>query len=569
MRWSKYFIPTLREEPKEAEIASHRLMLRAGLIQKLAGGLYSYLPLGLRVIRKIEQIVREELNKRGAVELQMPMLQPKELWEESGRWDTMGPLMMRLRNREEKEFVLAPTHEEIITNIVARNIRSYKNLPKNFYQIQTKFRDEIRPRFGVMRAKEFIMKDGYSFHATQEDMDREYKNMYEAYSEIFKRCGLNTKPVEADTGIMGGYLSHEFMVPAPSGEDIIVECLKCGYAANLELAERKVKSTDHSPQSTVGKLEEVNTPDLKKVEELTKFFKCDSSKFIKTLIYKVEGKPIAVLIRGDIDISEAKLRHSLGSSNVEMASDNTIVEVTNAPVGFAGPVGLKGVRIIADESIKGMVNAITGANKKDKHIKNVNLDRDFKVNEFMDIGTATEGDLCRRCGAKLKFSHGIELGQVFKLGTKYSEKLGAMFLDDKGKSHPVIMGCYGIGVSRTVAAIVECNNDKDGIIWPISVAPFTALILPINYNDSKVKEVADNVYKELVREGIEVLLDDRDGTAGIKFKDGDLIGIPVKIIIGKKNLDKGLIEIKLRKDNSTQLVSQQEVVSRVKENLPR
>ena len=571
MRWSKYFIPTLREEPKEAEIVSHRLMLRAGLIQKLAGGLYSYLPLGLRVIRKIETIVREELNKRGAIELEMPILQPKELWEKSGRWDTMGPLMMRLRNREEKDFVLAPTHEEIITDIVARNIRSYKDLPKNFYQIQTKFRDEIRPRFGIIRAKEFIMKDGYSFHATEGDADAEYKKMYEAYSEIFKRCGLTVKPVEADTGVMGGYQSHEFTVPAAAGEDIIVECPKCGYTANLELAERTSKpqapSLPEKQASGTSKpqvLEEVDTPNLKKVEELTKFFKCDSINFIKTLIYKIDNKPIAVLVRGDIEISETKLRHALGSTNVELADDNTITETTHAPVGFAGPVGLKGIKIIADESIKGMVNAITGANKKDKHIKNVNLDRDFKVDKFLDLGTAISGDLCRKCNAELKFSHGIELGQVFKLGTKYSEKMGALFLDEKGKLHPAIMGCYGIGISRTVAALVECNNDKDGIIWPISVAPFTLLILPINYNEPKIKEVTDSIYKELKELDVDVLLDDRDETAGIKFKDGDLIGIPIKVVIGKKNLDKGLVEIKLRKDNSTSLVPYAEVISSVK-----
>lgn len=565
MRWSKYFIPTQKEDPKEAEIASHKLMIRAGIIQKLAGGLYSYLPLGLRVIRKIEQIVREELNKRGAIELEMPILQPKELWEESGRWDAMGPLMMRFKNREEKDFVLAPTHEEIITNIVAKNIRSYKDLPKNLYQIQTKFRDEIRPRFGVIRAKEFIMKDGYSFHATEKDADREYENMYDAYSAIFKRCGLNAKPVEADTGVMGGYKSHEFTVPAKTGEDIIVECHKCGYAANLELAERTIKKQSKSESKKA--LEEVNTPNLKKVEELTEFFKCDSSKFIKTLIYNIDGKPMAVLVRGDIDISEAKLRHALNTSNIELADENSIMEVTKAPVGFAGPVGLTGVKIIADFSIDGLTDAITGANKKDTHIKNVTLNRDFKVEKFMDIGTAKEGDLCHKCSSALKFSHGIELGQVFKLGTKYSEKLNAVFLNEKGKLHPMIMGCYGIGVSRTVAAVVECNNDKDGIVWPINVAPFKVLVLPINYNNPEIKEAVDNIYKELLDQNIEVLLDDRDESVGIKFKDGDLIGIPIKVVIGKKNLAKGLVELKLRIDNSSQLVPQQDLVGCMKKFL--
>lgn len=563
MRWSKYFIPTLREEPKEAEIVSHKLMLRAGLIQKLGGGLYTYLPLGLRVISKVSQIVREELNKRGAIELQMPILQPREIWEKSGRWDAMGPLMMRFKNREEKDFVLAPTHEEIITDIAASNIRSYKDLPKNFYQIQTKFRDEIRPRFGVIRAKEFIMKDGYSFHANDADADNEYKKMYDAYSNIFRRCGLNARPVEADTGVMGGNESHEFTVPAPAGEDIIVECAKCGYAANLELAERGIKSEiRNDPLTRVPRfeiLEEVDTPNLKKVDELTAFFKCDSSNFIKTLIYKADEKSIAVLVRGNVDISEAKLRRALKTLNVELADEDTIVEATKAPVGFAGPVGLKGIRIIADESIKTVINGITGANKKDKHIKNVNLDRDFKVDDFFDIGTAKEGDLCKKCGVQLNFSHGIEVGQVFKLGTKYSEKLNAVYLDEKGAGHPMIMGCYGIGVSRTVAAIIECNNDENGIIWPTEVAPFTVLILPINYGDPKIREAADGIYEELKGKGIEVLLDDREETAGIKFKDGDLIGIPVKVIIGKKYLENGMIEIKMRRDSSVKLAKRGEV----------
>ncbi len=448
MRWTKYFIPTLREDPKEAEVASHRLMMRAGLIQKLAGGLYSYLPLGFRVIEKVSLIVREELNKKGALELQMPILQPREIWERSGRWGTMGPLMMRFKNREEKDFVLGPTHEEIITDIVAKSIRSYRDLPKNLYQIQTKFRDEIRPRFGVIRAKEFIMKDGYSFHTTDASAEDEYKQMYDAYSKIFERCGLAARPIEADTGVMGGNQSHEFTVPAPSGEDVIVECRKCNYAANLELAVRKAKNSQDQG-SGARELEEVDTPNLKKVEELTKFFKCNSSNFIKTLIYKINGEPVAVLVRGDVEISEAKLRRQLQTVDLELADEPAIEESTKAPVGFAGPVGLSGMKIIADESIQGMANAITGANKKDKHIRNVNVGRDFEVEEFFDIGAARAGDLCRKCAQPLTFSQGIEVGQVFKLGTKYSQALGAEFLDEKGQKLPMIMGCYGIGGSRT------------------------------------------------------------------------------------------------------------------------
>lgn len=561
MRWSKYFIPTLREEPKEAEVASHKLMIRAGLIQKLSGGLYTYLPLGFRVIEKVSRIIREELNRRGAIELQMPILQPREIWERSGRWDTMGPLMMRLKNREGREFVLGPTHEEIITDIVASTIRSYKDLPKNFYQIQTKFRDEIRPRFGVIRAKEFIMKDGYSFHATEEDADREYQNMYEAYTEIFRRCGLTAKPIEADTGVMGGVQSHEFTVPAPSGEDVIVECPNCGYRANLELAKRKI-NLQPPTTSSLEALEEIDTPNLKKVDELTMFFNCSPDRFIKTLIYKIDGRPVAILIRGDIDISEPKLRRSLKTPDIFMADEDTILEVTGAPVGFAGPVGL-GIRIIADESVKGMRNAITGANKKDKHIRNVNLERDFKVDEYYDIGTAKEGDLCERCLEVLRFSHGIEVGQVFKLGTKYSEKLGAFYLDEKGVLRPMIMGCYGIGVSRTVAAIVECNNDSNGIIWPEEVSPFRVLIIPINYKEPEIRESADSLYNELNSKGVEVLLDDRDQTPGIKFKDADLIGIPIKVVIGKKYLENSLIEIKRRKDGMVKLVRRQEIYDNI------
>ena len=562
MRWSKYFIPTLKEEPKEAEIVSHKLMLRAGLIQKLAGGLYSYLPLGLRVLEKVTKIIREELNKKGAIELQMPILQPREIWERSGRWATMGPLMMRFKNREEKEFVLAPTHEEIITDIVSRTIRSYKDLPKNFYQIHTKFRDEIRPRFGVIRAKEFIMKDGYSFHTTEESIEEEYRKMYDAYTHIFSRCGLVAKPIEADTGVMGGQKSHEFTVPAPSGEDIIVECPSCGYAANSELAQRKCNKNE---KSTAQAIEEVDTPNLKKVDELTKFFKCDSTKFIKTLVYLIDEKPALVLVRGDVEVSEPKLRRVLNTLNVELADDKTIEKLTGAPVGFTGPVGLKDTKIVADYSVEGLQNAITGANKKDKHLKNVSIDRDCNIKSFMDIGTAKEGDLCQKCSTPLSFSHGIEVGQVFKLGTKYSKALGAEFLNDKGKTFPMLMGCYGIGVSRTVAAIVECNNDKDGIIWPLSVAPYKVLVMPLNSNDQKVKEISDSIYNTLKDNNVEVLMDDRNESPGIKFKDADLIGIPVRVIIGKKNLEKGLIEIKLRKDKSNQLVEQKELLSKIKE----
>ena len=566
MRWSKYFIPTLREDPKEAEITSHKLMLRAGLIQKLAGGLYSYLPLGLRVINKVAAIVREELNNRGALELLMPVLQPREIWERSGRWETMGPLMMRFTNREDKYFVLGPTHEEIITGIAASSIRSYRDLPKNFYQIQTKFRDEIRPRFGVIRAKEFIMKDGYSFHATDKSADEEYGKMYEAYLDIFRRCGLEVRPIEADTGIMGGQQSHEFTVPAAAGEDMIVSCPKCGYAANAELAVRRLPEKRAAKQELLSQ-EEVDTPGLTKVPELARFFKCDNARFIKTLIYQVQDKPVAVLVRGDIDISEVKLRRALGTVEAALADEQVIFQATGAPVGFAGPAGLTGIEIIADESVQGMVNSITGANKKDKHVKNVNIERDFKVSRWLDIGIVREGDLCRQCGGTLQLSPGIEVGQVFKLGTKYSEKLGAVFLDNKGRINPMIMGCYGIGISRTVAAIVECHNDNSGIKWPVTVAPFTVLIIAINYDKPEIKKAADGIYDNLQKEGIEVLLDDRDETPGIKFKDGDLVGIPVKVVIGKKYLATGRIEIENRSDGLSEQVSGDCLAAKIKERM--
>lgn len=563
MRYSTGFFPTIKEIPQEAEIASHQLMIRAGYIQKLSSGLYTYLPLGLRVIEKVKKIIREELNRCGAIELLMPILQPREIWERSGRYTIMGELMMRCRNRELREFVLAPTHEEIVTDIVSKRVSSYKQLPLNFYQIQTKFRDELRPRFGVVRAKEFIMKDGYSFDADQEGADKSYLDMYKAYENIFRRCGVRAVPVRADTGVMGGNESHEFMVLAPSGEDAIAICKGCGYAANGELAER-VPAGRETQKEAILPLEEVHTPEMRSVEELTAFFKTEPFKFIKTMIYKIENEPVAVLVRGDIDINEVKLKRIFKTNNVVLADPAVIEKATGAPVGFAGPLGLK-IKVVADHSVKGITNAIAGANKKDMHVRNVNLGRDYDVAEYFDLGTVKAGDGCVKCGGVLDVQRGIEVGQVFKLGTKYSESLDATFLDKNGVKQPAIMGCYGIGVSRTVAAIIEQNCDANGIVWPMSVAPYEVVVIPLTTKDEALVKASVQAYESLVKSGIEAVLDDREDSAGVKFKDADLIGFPVKLIFGQKSFKDGNVEIKMRKDGKSTLVPVEQAVAKIKE----
>ena len=557
-------ISTLREVPGEAEIASHKLMLRTGMIQKVSSGLYTFLPLGLRVLKKVCQIIREELYRRNCQEILMPILQPKEIWEKSGRYEAMGPLMMRLKNREGKEFVLGPTHEEIVVDTVLRRVNSYRQLPINLYQIQTKFRDEIRPRFGVMRSKEFIMKDGYSFDMDQDGLDRSYQEMYQAYEVIFKRCGLKAVPVRADTGVMGGNESHEFMVLAESGEDALVVCERCHYAANVEMAERLPLRRNGTESVSLKKIEKVDTPNLRTVEELASFFKTDSSVFIKTLIYLADEEALAVLTRGDISINEGKLARALKAKKIALADAKVIEKVTHAPVGFAGPVGLSGVRVYADLSVQGMVNAIAGANKKDQHLVNVNMGRDFIVSEFLDIGSAKAGDLCPKCNEEYKLFRGVEVGQVFKLGTKYSEALGASFLDKGGQSKPMVMGCYGIGVSRTVAAIVEQHHDENGIIWPVSVAPFQAVVLILNSRDAASVALGEEAYKRLQDAGVEVLLDDREERAGVKFKAADLIGFPLKVIVGERNAAVWNIEIKKRSEINSQVLPEGELVNVVK-----
>ena len=552
MRYTQLLMPTLREEPAEAEVVSHKLMLRAGMIRKLAAGIYTFLPLGVRVMQKVERIIREEMNKAGALEVLMPCILPAELWKESGRWDQYGRELLRIKDRHERDYCFGPTHEEVITDLARREIRSYRQLPLNLYQIQTKFRDEVRPRFGVMRAREFIMKDAYSFDADEEGAERSYWRMYEAYTRIFQRCGLKFRAVEADTGLIGGSFSHEFMVLADTGEDVIVSCSQCDYAANLERAEvgKAVEEVDERMKD----LQKVRTPERKSVEEVVEFLGVPPQRLVKTLIFETEKGVIAALVRGDHEINEAKLRRHMGVAQLQMAADEVIADVTHAPKGFAGPVGLE-VKLVADYAVEGMKNFITGANEPDAHLINVNLGRDFQVDEFADIRLAKDGDPCPRCPGRLQVSKGIEVGHIFKLGTKYSKAMGATYLDPKGREKPLVMGCYGIGVGRTVAAAIEQNHDEDGIIFPMSIAPFHVLILPVNNKDVRIMKVAEDLYLVLQQRGVEVLLDDRDERAGVKFKDADLIGIPLRLTVGEKNVGVGKVEIRIRRSGEVMLAS--------------
>ncbi|MBI5286004.1 MAG: proline--tRNA ligase [Deltaproteobacteria bacterium] len=579
MRLSQGFIPTLREAPADADVVSHRLMVRAGMIRKVAAGIYNLLPLGLRVIRKVENIVREEMNGAGAQEVFMPMVIPAELWKESGRWDAYGKELLRIKDRHDRDFCLGPTHEEVITDMVRREVRSYRQLPLNLYQIQPKFRDEVRPRFGLMRGREFLMKDAYSFHAGEEDAEREYKNMYDTYCRIFERCGLRFKAVEAETGAIGGRFSHEFMVLTDTGEDAIASCSRCGYAANVERAEIKGQRARGKGQGEEKPLEKVSTPGMKTVEEVSGFLGVSPQKLIKTLIYKSDKGVVATLVRGDYELNEAKLKRLMDAEWVHLAEEDTVVKTTNAPSGFAGPVGLKNrvqgsgsrgqeninLKIIADYSIHGIVNAVTGANEKDAHLINVNPDRDFKVDVYADLRYVVAGDECPGCDGKLEIRRGIEVGHIFKLGTKYSEAMKATFLDEAGKEMPMIMGCYGIGIGRTASAAIEQNHDEKGIIWPIPLAPFHVYILPINVKDKRLMDVAERVYEEMASAGIEVLMDDRDERPGVKFNDADLIGTPVRIIIGPKALERNAVEVKLRKGGEPFFVDVGDVVGRVRE----
>ncbi len=568
MRYSRYFIPTYKEIPADAEIISHQLMLRAGMIRKLSSGIYTYLPTGLRSIRKVENIIRQEMNRAGAIEVLMPAVQPSEIWKESGRWDYYGRELLRFKDRHNHEACFGPTHEEVITDLIRKELHSYKQMPVNFYQIQTKFRDEIRPRFGLMRAREFIMKDAYSFDVDDGAAGRSYEIMHETYSKIFKRCGLSFRPVEADSGTIGGSYSHEFMVLADTGEDQIVTCLDCDYAANLEKAE--IRPSDEKTVSTVDEIaniEEVETPDTRTVEEVTSFLRVSPDQLVKTLIFRVDDDNlIAALVRGDHELNEAKLRNFLGAQKVELAHPDLVAETTGAPMGFAGPVGLK-IRLIADHAIKVMKNVVTGGNKKDLHLKNVTPGRDFEVESFGDLRIITPQDRCPRCGGEIQFVRGIEVGHTFKLGTKYSRALSAVFLDEHGKEAPIIMGCYGIGVGRTVAAAIEQNHDQKGIIFPIPISPFEVTILPLQMHDTAVVEAAEKIYQELLDQGIDALLDDREERAGVKFNDADLLGIPIRVTVGLKGIREHKVEMKLRSEAEINLIPVENITGAIKKKI--
>ncbi|MDD2581038.1 MAG: proline--tRNA ligase [Desulfuromonadaceae bacterium] len=566
MLYSRYFIPTIKETPSDAEVVSHQLMLRAGMIRKLASGIYNYLPLGLRSIRKFENIVREEMNKADAIEMLMPSVQPAELWQESGRWAFYGKELLRFKDRKEAEFCMGPTHEEVITDMVRREIKSYRQMPLNFYQIQTKFRDEIRPRFGLMRGREFIMKDAYSFDVDSSAADLSYEKMYNAYMRIFERCGLNFRAVEADTGSIGGSSSHEFMVLADSGEDAIVSCDACRYAANIEKAESPLFTAICSGGSEP--LQKVPTPEMKTIADVAAFLNVTADKTVKTLVYASEtGELVMALLRGDHELNELKLKNHLGWDEILMATEEQIFACTGSPVGFLGPIGLKqDIPVIADRVVQGMTNVVLGANEIDLHYINANCGRDFEVSGFIDIRTVEAGDACPRCGSgKLEMWRGIEVGHVFKLGTKYSKSLSATYLDANGREQIIFMGCYGIGIGRTVAAAIEQNHDENGIIFPIPIAPFHCSVVAVNTKDAGVMAAAEEIYFRLEKLGIEVLFDDRDERPGVKFKDNDLIGIPLRIVVGSKGLAEGKVEVKVRSTGEVLSLSLNDVTTAVKQ----
>ncbi len=563
MRLSKYLLPTLREVPTEAEIPSHQLMLRAGLIRKLASGVYSYLPLGLKALKKTENIIREGMDRHDAQELLMSALLPREIYEVSGRWQIFGPEMFRLKDRGERDFCLGPTHEEIFTDTVKNTIRSYKQLPVTLYQIQTKYRDERRPRFGVIRSREFIMKDAYSFDRDESGLDKSYKNMYDAYREIFDKMQLNYLVVDADSGAMGGSGSQEFMVKSEIGEDLIAYCPKCGYCANEEKAQCVPEEALND--ALFSEMTKVHTPCAGTIEEVTNYLKRTPKDFAKTIIYKADGKLVAVMVRGDREVNETKVVNKLGGAvEFELAPHDELVEITHAKPGFAGPVGLD-IDIFVDSEVALMKNMIVGANETDYHLENVNIGRDFEAAVIGDFRCIEEGDLCPVCKEeKIKTCRGIEVGHIFKLGTKYSKALECTFLDENGKEQIPIMGCYGIGVSRCIAAIIEQNSDENGIIWPMSVAPFHVIVVPVNIKDETQSNLAEKIYSELTGMGIETIIDDRNERAGVKFKDAELIGIPVRITVGKK-AGEDIVEFKLRKGGEAIELSSEKAVKKAAE----
>ncbi len=564
MKWTKTLIPTLREAPADAEILSHKLLLRAGLIRKLAGGVYTFLPLGLRALRKVEQIIREEMDRAGAIEVLMPALQPKEIWEQSGRAETARDVLFKVKDGSSREWFLSPTAEEVITTLAANEINSYRQLPKNFYQISSKFRDEIRPRFGLMRAKEFIMKDAYSFDTTDEGAMASYQKMYDAYTRIFARCGLKAFPVEADTGVIGGNYSHEFMIPADTGENEVAFCEACGYAANVEKATSGIPKT--AAREIGAAIEKFATPGVLTIEALSKApYSVLANRQIKTLVYIADSKPVIVLIRGDDQLNETKFMARTGAVAVRPATLEEIVPLLGAKPGSLGAVVNvpADVKVLVDERLRGANDMTTGANEDGYHFKSVSIERDIKVTSWFDLRTVSAGEPCVKCGKPLKIRRAIEVGHVFKLGTKYSEKLNATFLDEAGARKPAVMGCYGIGVTRTLQAVIEQGNDKDGVIWPLSVAPYQVCITPLAVApESEAMKLAEKFYAELTAKGVDVILDDRDERPGVKFKDADLAGFPIRIALGEKSLAKGEVEIKPR-NGAIQFVKTESAVESV------
>jgi len=575
MKMSKLFVQTLREFPSDAEVASHKMLVRAGFIRKLTSGVYNYLPLMWKVLRKIENIVREEMDKAGAQELLMPFVQPQELWEESGRWEVYGKELMRLKDRHDRSMCLGPTHEEVITAIARDGIKSYKQMPVNLYQIQSKFRDEIRPRFGLLRGREFIMKDAYSFDVNEAGLDKEYENMAQAYKAIFNRCGLETKMVQSDTGAIGGSLSHEFMVitSTDAGENDVFYCDKCDYAANSDHAKSKL------PQTVIdggfSQAEIIDTPNTKTIDELVEFLKVPATVILKTLVYIADNKPVLALIRADKEVEETKLKNALGANELRIASAVEIKELMmekgfDSEAGFIGPVGVTGVRIMADESVKELKNFVVGCNQTDKHLVGANFGPESNTQiperkEFYDIRLVEKGESCVACGEPLNITKGIEVGNIFKLGTKYSKPMKAVFTDVDGKEKPYVMGCYGIGISRTAAAAVERYHDENGIVWPLAIAPYQVIIVPVNIKDELQMKVANSLYAALLAKGVEVVIDDRDERAGVKFKDADLIGFPYRITVGKTIQEEqgGLVEFKVRKTGEMTAIKPEEALDKL------
>lgn len=564
MRYSQILIPTLKEVPAEAEVISHQLMLRAGFIKKLTSGVYTYMPYGLAAIRRVENIVREEMNRAGAQELSMPMVQPADLWQESGRYEKYGPELLRFRDRHERQSCLGPTHEEVITDIARKELHSYRDLPVNLYQIQTKFRDEIRPRFGLMRGREFIMKDAYSFDVDDEAAEVSYRKMFDAYNRIFQRCGLEFRCVQADSGAIGGSFSHEFMVLADTGEDTIAVCNDCSWAANLEKAEVKLAEPGDSVEQQP--MVKVETPGKRKVNSVCEFLAIKPDQLVKTLVYLADDEPVAVLLRGDCELEEVKLKNYLGVTEIRPADDKEIYDATGVPSGYLGPVGIR-IRLLADQEVTQMVNLTVGANEKNHHLQNVNQGRDFEVREIADFRRLTTADPCPSCGGTIRLVEGIEVGHIFKLGTSYSESMKAFYQDRDGNGRPLVMGCYGIGVSRVVAAAIEQNHDAHGIIFPAPLAPYQVTVLNLDLNDNEVSAAAEKIYIQLNEAGFDAFIDDRDERPGSKFKDADLLGFPYRITVGKRFKENSMVEVRRREDGTTEDVGIEDVVSYISSKL--